>query len=176
LLGTLWRGLGGSDSSSGGGSLLGFALGFLLVLGKLLGLAGSQEGSVLAGLLARLLGPSLLESQEVSLVLERAWGDEALDLWCLGAWLLVFGLGWQLTADDVLADIILLAQVEELADVVGTLGTEAAGNNTLKGRERSLTLLDEHQVEGSDIRGNDATTDRSSAASTIAVWSPETGL
>jgi hypothetical protein len=41
----------------------------------------------------------------VTLVLETLWGDQALDLWCLGVWLLALTLWLNLAADDELADL-----------------------------------------------------------------------
>lgn len=57
--------------------------------------------------------------------LQHNRGDEALDLGCLCLGFLAL-LACQGTLDHVLAHIILLAQVEQLADLGGTLRTQAA--------------------------------------------------
>lgn len=48
--------------------------------------------------------------------------DQALDLGCLGVRLGTLLLGRDLAADDELSHIVLLGQVEELADVCGYAG------------------------------------------------------
>ena len=85
--------------------------------------------------------------------------DESLNLGGLAdllSVLLVF------TVNDVLADIILLGEVEELADVGGSLGTKTAGlsrGGVGKSGNILLTLLDDHEVEDSKIGTDDAATD-----------------
>lgn len=59
-----------------------------------------------------------------TLALKSQWGDKALDLGGLatdGSVLLS-----DITADDELADIIILGKVEELADLGGTLGAQSS--------------------------------------------------
>lgn len=51
------------------------------------------------------LGVAALERNAVTLVLEALWGNQALDLWCLGVCLLALTLGLDLTANDELADL-----------------------------------------------------------------------
>lgn len=41
----------------------------------------------------------------MTLVLEALWGNQALDLWCLGVGLLALALRLDLTANDELADL-----------------------------------------------------------------------
>jgi len=59
--------------------------------------------------------------------LEHNGGDETLDLGCLEALFLSFLL-WKWTLDHVLSNIILLCQVEQLADLGGSLGSQSARN------------------------------------------------
>jgi hypothetical protein len=51
------------------------------------------------------LSVASLECDAVTLVLETLWGDETLDLWCLGVWLLALTLWLDLTTNDKLADL-----------------------------------------------------------------------
>lgn len=53
---------------------------------------------------------TLLQCEPVALALEGEGGDKALDLGCLGVWLLSI-LGGELAANDVLANVVLLGQV-----------------------------------------------------------------
>ena len=79
----------------------------------------------------------------------------------LGVWLRVLLLlALDLPPDDVLANIVLLGEVEELADLRRPLGTETLGKNVVgKTGDVVLALLDDHQGEDSDVRADDATTD-----------------
>lgn len=95
----------------------------------------------------------------LSLMNKGKVSDESLNLGGLAdllSVLLVF------TVNDVLADIILLGEVEELADVGGSLGTKTAGlsrGGVGKSGNILLTLLDDHEVEDSKIGTDDAATD-----------------
>lgn len=79
----------------------------------------------------------------------------------LGVGLRVLLLGaLDLSPHDVLADIVLLGEVEELADLSRTLGTKALGEDIVrKARDVVLTLLDNHEGKNSDVGADDATTD-----------------
>lgn len=91
--------------------------------------------------------------------------DQSLDLRGLEDGLLAI-LG-DLAADDVLADIISLLEVEELADLGRALGTQAAGllrvGQTL---DLGLALLDDDEVEHGEIGGDDAAAGRLALALT----------
>lgn len=64
---------------------------------------------------------------------------------------LLFGTR-NLSSHDVLPDVVLLRQVEELADLSRTLGTEAFGKNVVgESRDFVLTLLDDDYGQNSDI-------------------------
>jgi hypothetical protein len=113
-------------------------LGLLDALGKKLLVAG-------LGLLGS-LSTSALESLLSSLALKSDRGDKTLDLGSLGVGLLLGVLGLNLTTDNELANIIRLVQVEELADVVGTLGSETLGDSSVgKTGDVLLTLLDDNE-------------------------------
>ena len=65
------------------------------------------------------------------------------------------------TLDHELADVVLLAQTEQLADVARTLRTQAAGlRGGLVGQTRNLllALLHDHQVQHADVGTHDAAT------------------
>ena len=51
------------------------------------------------------LGVAALERNAVTLVLEALWGNQALDLWCLGVCLLALALRLDLAANDELANL-----------------------------------------------------------------------
>jgi len=53
-----------------------------------------------------LLRVAALERNAMTLVLETLWGNQALDLWCLGVWLLALTLWLNLAADDELANLV----------------------------------------------------------------------
>lgn len=64
-----------------------------------------------------------------------------------------------LTADDKLADIILLRQIEEFANFGSALGSKTLGENGLsQARQRGVTLLDDDQREDSNVGTDDAAT------------------
>jgi hypothetical protein len=116
-----------------------------LVSSKLGGLAGRSslrdEGATLFPLFGESLSDKLLVRSGLFLVSEDAahlfglagtlslqgeGGDQSLDLGGLANGLsLLVGEG---TGDDVLADIVVLGQIEKLADVASALGTQTTGD------------------------------------------------
>ena len=84
-------------------------------------------------------------------------GNESLDLRALVESLVTL---LDLTANNVLSHIVLLAKSEDLADVASSLGSESArlvvGGNTL---DISITLLDNLKSDNSKIGTADASTD-----------------
>lgn len=69
----------------------------------------------------------------------------------------------------MLSNIILLAQVEELPNLVGALGAKATGLGAVGHiRDVLITLLDDDQVEHREVGRNDAAADRLSLALTSA--------
>eukprot|EP00968_Pinguiococcus_pyrenoidosus_P025143 scaffold5532_cov263-Pinguiococcus_pyrenoidosus.AAC.7 len=123
--------------------ILGFlhaALVELLVLGKLCLLA---------------LVVALLEHRQAALVVQALRRDQPLDLGRLVR--VLARLGLELATDDKLAHVVLLGQVEELADVVRPLRPEAAGHLVVGEVGDVLrALLDDHQVEHREVAAHDA--------------------
>ncbi len=115
----------------------------LVVIGsKLLGLLEARN----LGLLGKLLSSESLLS------------NESLDLRALVEGLVTL---LNFAADDVLSDIILLAESEDLTDSAGSLGSLSAGlgvsGNAI---DVSITLLDDGESNDGKIGTADATTDR----------------
>ena len=96
----------------------GGSAGSLLLLDAL-----AEHGGVGLGLGAGLLGLGLLESLALALALEHDRGDQALDLGRLVLRLLALLV--DLATDHKLGDVVILGQVEQLADVRGALGSQA---------------------------------------------------
>ena len=108
--------------------------------------------------LARRLRTTALEGHAVALVLETLGSDQTLDLGGLG----VFGLALlgDGTADDELADVVLLVETEEAADLGGTLGTETLGDDGVgQTGKLTLTLLDDGEGQDGKVEVGDGTTD-----------------
>ena len=123
-------------------------------------LTQSNQLRVLLRSLARLFNALHLDGTEVTLALQGQGCDQALDLGGLERRLLALLLRLDLAADDKLAHIVLLRQVEQLADLVGTLGPQAAGNRSVgQPGQRLLSALADHQREHGKIRANDAAAD-----------------
>merc|ERR1711935_406755 len=128
----------------------------LLLLGVLGAL--SQELAVLGlGLLGR-LGTGALVRHASALALEGDRGDQTLDLGRDQLGLLALLLDG--AADDVLRDGVALLEGEQLADVVGALGTETTWD-LLVGEtlNLALTLLDNGQAEDGEVVVDNATAD-----------------
>jgi hypothetical protein len=130
---------------------------------------------VLRLLLLLVIETAALERVEVTAALETLGSNEALDLRCLGVGLCVLLLRTlHLPANDVLADIILLAQVEEATDLGRTLGAETLGQDVVgQAGDIVITLLDDNDREDGDVGADDASTDGlalalTRAASTVA--------
>ena len=88
-------------------------LALLLLLVDALG----NKSLVLGTLLLLLLGAVLLDTRNVALALDTLRSNETLDLGGLGVGLSTLLLRLHLTADNKAAHIIILREVEELADV-----------------------------------------------------------
>lgn len=90
----------------------------------------------------------------MTLALQALGSNQTLDLGGLGVLgLALLGDG---AADDELADIVLLVEAEETADLGGTLGTQALGDNGVgQAGELALTLLDDAQSQNSEVQTGD---------------------
>jgi hypothetical protein len=64
-----------------------------------------DEDSTYSSILG-LLSVTALERNAVTLVLETLWGNQTLDLWCLGVWLLTLTLWLNLAANNELANLV----------------------------------------------------------------------
>lgn len=139
------------------------------------------DGESLRGLASR-LSTAALESDSVTLVLETLGSDQTLDLGGLGVVLLaLLGDG---AADDELADVVLLVETEEAADLGGTLGSESLGDNGVgETGDLTLTLLDDAEGKDGKVETGDGTTDTlalaltstAGAVAAVAVGEEETG-
>lgn len=148
---------------SGGGTAL-----LLLLLSALLLAQGHQLG-VLLGSLAGGLQAGNLVGNAGTLALQNNRRDQALDLGALDGRLLALLLGGDDAANNVLADIVVLGQVEQLADLVGTLGSQTAGHRGVgQTGQRLVTGLDDNQRQDGQVGTNDAATNRLAAAVTSA--------
>merc|ERR1712141_285565 len=82
----------------------------------------SQKFGVLSSVLASAHGPLAFDGHTVSLALQNQRSDQALDLGGLGFGFLLSLLGGQRTTHNVLTNIVFLGEVEQLADLAGSLG------------------------------------------------------
>ena len=115
-----------------------------------------EEGSVLGGELLLLLGVSSLDGHSMSLVLQSLWCHKSLDLGCLCVCLL--SLLGDLSSDHKLSYIIFLGQVEELADLGGTLWSKTFWLGDIgESGDIGLALLDDCQGEDGEVVSRDAT-------------------
>lgn len=100
------------------------------------------------------LSTAALEGHAVTLALETLGSHQALDLGGLGVVLLA--LASDGAADDELADIILLVETEELADVRGTLGAESLGvDDVCEAGDLTLALLEDGEGQDGEIETGD---------------------
>ncbi|GFE53087.1 small subunit ribosomal protein S6e, putative [Babesia ovis] len=99
------------------------------------------------------------KSDASAFTLDPLGSHEPLDLWSPG-----LVAPFNLAPDDVLADIILGAEVKEFADLRSPLGTEPAGSVLISETGDFLgSLLDNHQVEDGEVGGGDAAAHRLTA-------------
>lgn len=145
----------------------------------LLGNALLKENIVLRLLLLLALDPAALEGVEVTAALEALGGNQPLDFGTsrtdvrilsrngrlgdlrLGVRLRILLLGaLDLPANNVLPDVVLLGEVEELADLSRTLGAKALGEDGVgQAGDLVVALLDDYEGEDGNIGTDDAATD-----------------
>jgi len=100
-------------------------------------------------------------------VLKHERGYKTLDLGSLV--LLLAVLCFELATNHVSADVVILGKVEEFADVVGTLGSKAAGDGAIgEAFDVSVALLQDNQVDSGEVGANNATTHRLALALALA--------
>jgi hypothetical protein len=86
---------------------------------------------------------------------------QSLNLGSLGVWLLLRILGLNFPPNDKFPDIVLLCQVEEFANLAGSLGSKTFGVGDIGDtRDIVVALLDNNDRKDRKIRTDDATTDR----------------
>jgi len=141
-----------SDLGSGGGSLLVRRLGssnLALLLRKSLG----EDCVVLLFLFLLRLETTTFEGSEVTATLEAEGGDETLDFRGLGVGLGIGFLGrLDLATNDILAHIILLAQVEERPNLSRSLRTQSLRQYIIRqSRNIIISLFDDNDREHSDV-------------------------
>jgi len=95
-----------------------------------------------------------------SLSLKSDWGDESLDLWCLGSGFGVFLISFQFSSDDKRSDIVFLFEVEQLSDLVSSFWSQSSVNDSVgQTSEVVITLSDNAGGDDGQIVVNDATSD-----------------
>lgn len=130
-----------------------------------------EDSSVFVGSFLGTLRVTTLECESMTLVLETLWGDQTLDLWCLGVDLLALTLWLNLTTDNEFTDIILLGEPKELSNLGGTLGTQSLWvDNVGDTWNVALSLLNNAQGENGQIHSDDASTDGFTLALTSSAW------
>lgn len=136
-------------------------LGFVDTLG--------EGSSIFVGSILGLLGVAALQCNAVTLMLETLRSNETLDLGSLGVWLLALTLWLNLTTDNELADIVILGETEELADLRCALGTKTLGVNDISDTGNIIvSLLNDGESKNREIHSNDAATNRLAFALTSA--------
>jgi len=103
-----------------------------------------------------LLGAATLERNPVSLPLEHGGGHQSLDLGSLEL-LLLSVLEGERTFDDILANVVILGQVEQLPDLGGSLGPETAGDGVVgEAGNLLVALFDDGHGEHGEVTVHDA--------------------
>jgi len=143
--------------SSGGLSWYSRLSSDILLCSLFLGILGDEFLVLLMGLLGSLV--AVLDIALVKLLASQtSFGDQALDLRGLVESLV---LTLNLTTNNILANIILLlVESECLNNVVSSLGTESVGAGYVGDTiDLLFSLLDNTELDGSEVGAVDATTD-----------------
>jgi len=140
---------------SGGAAPGEFAL-FLLLLSE------RQQFGVLVGISLGFGDARTLLRLDATRALKDDWSDEALDLGRLRLGLLLTFLQLQRPSNDVLSDVVVLVEVEQLADLARSLGSEATRDGGVgQAWNLSLALLHDDEVENGQVGVDDASSDAS---------------
>jgi len=135
----------------------------------MLSVSFGEEASIFGGFCPGFDHSSFDDGLFVSLALEAARGDQALDLGRLGGGLLAFFLGGDLTSDDVLSDVIFFGQVKEFADFGSSLRAKSSGNNSVSQTlDFLLSLSQNNQIDDRQVRSNDTASNGLPLAFTIS--------
>jgi hypothetical protein len=141
-----------------------------------------QKGERILRSITGSLSTAALDGNALALALETLGGNQTLDLGSLGV--LLLALLDDGTADDELADVVLLVETEEATDLGGTLGAETLGDNGVgETGELTLTLLDDAQGKDGKVQTGDGTanglalalTSAAGAVAAVAVGEEQTG-
>jgi len=148
LLGRL---LGSGLAQRSGGAAPGeFAL-FLLLLSE------RQQFGVLVGIGLGFGDARALLRLDATRALKDDWSDEALDLGRLSLGLLLTFLQLQRPSNDVLSDVVVLVEVEQLADLSRSFGSQATRDGGVgQAWNISLALLHDDEVENGQVSVDDA--------------------
>ena len=131
----------------------------------------STDLGVLSSSQPVLLSPPSLESEPVTLPLKHHGSHQSLHLRGSELLLLPLLLG-QRPPDNVLADVIVLGQVEELPDLAGSLGPESPGDGVVgQPGDLGLALLHDGQVEDGEVAVNNAAADRLALTLALKIFS-----
>jgi len=145
----------GLAQRSGGAAPGEFAL-FLLLLSE------RQQFGVLVGISLGFGDARTLLRLDATRALKDDWSDEALDLGRLRLGLLLTFLQLQRPSNDVLSDVVVLVEVEQLADLARSLGSEATRDGGVgQAWNLSLALLHDDEVENGQVGVDDASSDAS---------------
>jgi len=95
-----------------------------------------------------------------SLSLKSDWGDESLDLWCLGSGFGVFLISFQFSSDDKRSDIVFLFEIEQFSDLVSSFWSQSSVNNGVgQTGDFVVTFSDDAGGDNGQIVVNNATSD-----------------
>jgi len=129
---------------------------FLFLLSK------SQELGVIVGIGLGLSDARALLRLDASGALKDERRDETLDLRRLGLGLLLSLLQLDWPSDNILSDIIVFVEVEKLADLASSFGSQTTGDGGVgKAWDISFALLDDDEVEHGQVGVDDASPDAS---------------
>jgi len=129
-------------------------------------LSEGQQFGVVVGVRLSLGDAGAFQGLDASGALKDERRHQSLDLGSLRLRLLLSLLQLQRSAHDVLSDVIVFVEVEQLANLASSLGSETARNRGVsQAWNISFTLLDDDEVENRQVGVDDA----SSHASTMTL-------
>lgn len=133
--------------------------------------AMSNKLGILGGSALRRFGALALESEAVSLALQDDGSDETLNSGRLECRLLAFLLGGNFATDDILANIVILAEIEELSDLASTLRAKSARNSDIgEAGQLLLAILHDDNGQNGKVGAGNTATDRLALTLACATW------